>query len=77
MQGVLSTVWRGWLKFAAILGKIQMVVLLTIIYWTMLAIVAIPLKIFSDPLVLRRSGRRGWLHRRNPDDYSQWMRKQG
>ena len=77
VQRVLSAVWRKWLKLAAILGNIQMVVVLTLIYWTILALVAIPFKLLSDPLALRRSRNFGWLQRRKPGDYSQWMRKQG
>ena len=77
VKRVLSAVWRGWLKLAAILGNIQMAVLLTIIYWTILALVAIPFKLLSDPLALRRSRNFGWLQRRKPEDYPQWMRKQG
>ena len=73
----MSAIWRGWLKFGVILGNIQMVVLLTIIYWTMLALIAIPFKLLSDPLALRRSRSFGWLQRRPPSDYYQWMRKQG
>ena len=77
MQRVLGSVWRGWLKLAAILGNILMVVLLSAVYWTVFALVAIPFKIFSDPLALRRSRRIGWMQRRPPTDFSRWMRGQG
>jgi len=36
------------------LGTVQMFLMLTIIYWTLLASIAIPMKVFSDPLGLKR-----------------------
>jgi hypothetical protein len=77
MQSRLGTVWRWWLKFAVILGNIQMVILLSILYWTLVALVAIPFKIFADPLALRTSHKTGWLQRRQPVDFDSWIRKQG
>jgi hypothetical protein len=42
------------MRFIEVLGTIQMIVLLTVVFWTMLAVVAVPAKIFSDPLQRRR-----------------------
>ena len=60
---LLKTAWRGWLKFAEVLGTIQMMVILSLVYWIMLPIIAIPLKLFSDPLMLRNLGQARWIKR--------------
>ncbi len=59
----LKAAWRGWLKFAHILGTIQMVVVLSLIYYTMVAIMAIPFKLLADPLTLKRTNRGKWIER--------------
>ena len=75
MNRFLTSVWRGWLKFAEVFGNIQMTVLLSLIYWIMLPIVAVPFKLLADPLALRRSRR--WVTR-NPESIGiDSMRKQG
>ena len=38
---ILKMVWRGWLKFAHVVGTIQMVIILTLVYWIMLSIMAL------------------------------------
>ena len=57
----LKSAWRGWLKFAQVLGTIQMVIILSIIYWTLLAIIAIPFKLLADPLGMKRAGESRWI----------------
>lgn len=52
-------VWNHWLKFAEIVGTIQMVIILTLLYWTVLALTAIPFRVFADPLGLKRP--QGWV----------------
>jgi len=69
--------WRGWLKFAQLLGNVQMIFLLSVVYWTMLAVLALPCKLLSDPLALRRRSRAGWTRRQPMTDISESMRKQG
>lgn len=53
--------WNRWLKFAEIVGTVQMVIILTLVYWTIVAATAIPFKILSDPLRLKRPP--GWTRR--------------
>ena len=77
MRSILSTAWRYWLKFAETLGNIQMVVLLTIIYWTGFLVLAIPFKLLSDPLSLKRPGGSRWIDRTPIADVLESMRKQG
>ena len=52
---------NGWLRFAEILGTVQMVVILSLLYWTMLAIVAIPWRFMGDPMTLRQRQPAEWI----------------
>ena len=59
------------------LGNIQITILLSLLYWTMFMILAIPYKVFTDRLVLRNSGRVRWINRIPGTDRLDSMRKQG
>ena len=69
--------WRKWLKLAEWLGNLQMVILLALIYWILLAAVALPFKYLADPLALRRPGRSRWVVRGPASQSIESMRKQG
>lgn len=53
-------VWPAWLKFAEKLGTIQMMIILTAVYWIFISIMAIPFKLFADPLMLKRHSKFNW-----------------
>jgi hypothetical protein len=77
MVRFLNLVWQRWLKIAAFLGTIQMILLLNVIYWVLIPWLAIPLKIFSDPLALKRRDQPGWrVHSVSAGDVDT-MRRQG
>ena len=76
-MSVLARAWRLWIKFAEVLGNVQMIILLSVIYWTFVAVIAITFKLLSDPLALRRSSGPRWVTRRSPADFLESMRKQG
>lgn len=67
---------RRWLRFAEILGNIQMVVFLTLVYWILGTLTAIPFKLFADPLALRDPRAARWHHRDPVPDILESMRKQ-
>ena len=73
----LRIAWRGWLRFAKILGNIQMVILLSVIYWIMLTVLAIPMKLLTDPLGLRRPRNRRWTQRQPNAEVMESMKRQG
>ena len=73
----LGAIWRGWLRFAIIFGNVQMIVALTLVYWIMVALVALPFKLFADPMSLRRPRRPVWVQRIVDEDLAQSMRRQG
>ena len=70
-------IWKVWIKTAEIIGNIQMVVILTVIYWTMLLVIALPFKLLSDPLSLKKSRATTWIIRNNRINDLESMRKQG
>ena len=74
--GVLRRAWRGWLRFAEILGAVQMFIILSLVYWTLVMITAAFLKLFADPLALRRSHRNLWVRRQDAPDILDSMRRQ-
>mgnify|MGYP001437058781 CR=1 FL=1 len=77
MFNYCKTAWKCWVRFAEILGNIQMVVLLTIIYWTMMLIIAVPFKLFADPLCLKKGKAVDWITKDDVTNDLESMRRQG
>ena len=77
MLRILAKGWRGWLKFAHILGNIQISIFLTLVYWILFPLWAIPYRLFSDRLALRNPDRARWMSRVPDPDRMESMRKQG
>ena len=77
MLRFLAPVGRIWLRFAAILGDIQITILLSLIYWLLLPFWALPYRLFSDRLALRNPAGVGWIRRTPGADRLNAMRKQG
>ena len=75
-MSLLRTLWQKWLKIAHMLGNVQIVIALTLVYWLMLAPMAVVLKLVSDPLTLRRPQQPEWTQRRSSPRTLDGMRKQ-
>ncbi|SVD34218.1 uncharacterized protein METZ01_LOCUS387072 [marine metagenome] len=79
IRGLMSgarRVWRIWSRGVRIFGTGLMFVVLTIIYWTMVPVLWLPLRIFSDPLSLKaKSG--GWRQSEQRPAGLDWMKRQG
>ena len=75
-MSLLKKVGQKWLKFAHIVANIQIVLALTLIYWLLLAPMAVVLKLVSDPLTLRQPRRPEWKLRRSSPSTLEGMRKQ-
>ena len=69
--------WKGWLSVAQLIGTVQMVIVLTIVYWFFIPLVYIPFGLIADPLRLRKSSGSQWLEREQPDEILENMRRQG
>ena len=63
--GLLIRAWRAWLRFAELIGTINMIIILSVIYWTFGTVIAIPFKLRADPLSTRYAHYPGWV--RKPD----------
>ena len=74
---ILASAWRRWMAFATILGNFQMFVILSLLYYTIFALISIPQKILADPLALRRPRRSLWVSRDNLPHTPDSMRRQG
>jgi len=68
---------RLWLKLAETIGTIQTVVILSFIYWTIGSISSIPVKLFSDPLSLKKSLQSNWKDHKEPENVLDYLKKQG
>ena len=77
MPKVMGTVWRRWLKTAEFLGNLQLAIFLTLLYWSLWALVALPFKYLADPLSVRRHVRSRWVDRAPVSPTLESMRKQG
>ena len=67
--GLLSILRRFWERFkviARIIGNLQSRVLLTVFYFVILAPFAFGVRLFSDPLGLKRKRNSHWLRRAAP-----------
>ena len=54
MKKVFSLVWRGWKKFAHVLGIVNTKILLTVSYFVIIALVSLITKVFRADLLDRR-----------------------
>ena len=72
LRGILD----GWLAFAHLIGTVQMVVLLTVVYWVFIPFMYIPFGLISDPLRLRRTAGSGWREREDHGDEMEHMLRQ-
>jgi hypothetical protein len=69
--------WRRWINFAHVIGNIQLIIMLSLVYWTLLLLVAIPFRLFADPLTLRPPESAPWVKRHPVSHSLENMRRQG
>ena len=65
------------MRFAEIFGNVQMIIILSLVYWTVIPLLAIPMKLLADPLQLRVRGHVSWAERRPQVDVLGSMKRQG
>lgn len=67
MLRLLRALWAGWKVVAHAIGNFQAKLLLSLFYFIVMPPFAMIVKLFKDPLQLRRSGRAsGWVERAEP-----------
>jgi len=76
MNHALGVGWRKWLQFAEILGNIQLFILFSLVYWSLVPLVAIPFKLYADPLAFKRIHSVFWVSCRPVPDSLESMRRQ-
>jgi len=64
---MLKTFWRGWLIVAKKIGYFQSGLILTLVYFIVIAPFALAVRLFSDPLRLRRDP---FWHRVPPEGHA-------
>ncbi|MEX0999726.1 MAG: hypothetical protein WD000_07180 [Thermodesulfobacteriota bacterium] len=64
-QGFFRRLWEGWKKIAQMIGDFNARVILTIFYFILLCPFAIMLKLFTDPLEIKKKEHVGWHIKEN------------
>lgn len=70
--------WRRWVAVAHVIGAFQAKVFLSLFYFVVITPFALGVRLFADPLRLKRRGAPGWLPRERaiPDTFEA-VRRQG
>ncbi len=67
-QIMLRKLWQEWLRISKHIGSFNARALITLIYFTLLALFGLPARFFSDPLDMKkRPGQSAWLPRATRD----------
>lgn len=61
--GPLRGLWEGWKRVARKIGDVQARLLLTVVYFVVVAPFALIVRWAADPLALKAGGHRGWRAR--------------
>jgi len=59
----LRRLWHRWKRFAEVVGNFQARILLSLLYFILLGPLALPLRLFGDPIRRRPSGPTFWIPR--------------
>ncbi|HID34719.1 MAG TPA: hypothetical protein EYP25_09190 [Anaerolineae bacterium] len=75
---MLKDLWREWLRVSKHIGSFNARALITLIYFTFLAIFGIPMRIFADPMGVKKQPRDSAWHERTTLDLNmQTAQRQG
>ena len=72
-----KSVWLKWVKFATLIGNVNMIVLLTLVYWIMVPLTALPFKLGPDRMQFKSPNGIGWTRRKEIHDMTTPLRNQG
>lgn len=76
LKRVALAIWHGWLWFAELFGKLMFFLIMTVLYFTLVTLIAIPHRLLSDPLQLRDRGTSTWhLRPESASDRSSMQRQ--
>ncbi len=72
----MKQAWRLWLRIAVVIGNANLWVVTTVLFFTIIALMAVPYRVLGDPLRLRRGRTYAWIERANRSNDLAQMRKQ-
>ena len=76
MKRFALAIWHGWLWFAELFGRLMFFLIMTVLYFTLVTLIAIPHRLLSDPLQLRDRGTSTWhLRPESASDRSSMQRQ--
>ena len=64
MKSVLRQLWEGWKRVARAIGNFQARILLTVFYAVLILPFGVAVRLFADPLGIRRASGK-WVDRNN------------
>ena len=67
-QNIFRRAWEGWKKIARKIGDFNARVILTIFYFILLMPFALLVRLFTDPLEIKKKAHKGWHPREEKDD---------
>ena len=58
---MFKRLWRRWLRIAEVIGNFQSRVILSLFYFTIVLPFGLAVRLFADPLRIRRKRESGWV----------------
>jgi hypothetical protein len=72
---MLKRIWEAWKRIAHKIGNFQARLILTILYVILVLPFGLAVRLFADPLQIRKKPQ-GWLDRENPSRDMDWAGRQ-
>ena len=63
---MLKKLWQGWMRIATVIGNFNSRVILTLLYVTVVLPFGIAVRLFADPLGIKKRKRSGWSDLKHP-----------
>jgi hypothetical protein len=70
-------VLNAWLKAVDVLGTVQMMIILTILYWLLVTPLGLIMPWFEDPLSSKKPSKTNWHERTSPSGGTDFFKDQG
>jgi hypothetical protein len=74
---ILKFIWNLWMKFVIWFGTVQMIFIVTIVYWLILPFTGVIAALISDPMGRRLRNKSTWIPREKLDDPLAELKRQG
>ena len=74
---ILRIIWNLWMKFVVWFGTVQMIFIVTVVYWLIVPFTGVIVALISDPLGRRLRNKSTWIAREKHPDPLADMKRQG